>query len=130
MRGRLALLVAVLLCPSVVAAQSTPFGKILYAPDRAWTWALRQWPALAEIDRTEERSAASTGVIVALGGYGLSKVTPMSYRRGRQVVAAVYVLRSVYGITSGETNRYRAHAKHVVVATAVATVQLRVRVRF
>lgn len=110
-------------------AQATPFGSILYAPDKAWTWALRQWPALAELDRTEERSAGMTGLVVEAGGYALARVTPMSFRRGRQVVAGVYVLRAAYGLASGETRRRRAHAKHVGVAVSVAVLRIHVRVR-
>lgn len=124
------LLAVLLLAGAPLQAQSTAFGKILYAPDRWWSSALEHNPWMRTLDDTEEKSAALTGVVVEAGGYALSKVTPMSFRRGRQVVAAMYVLRAAYGLSSGETKRYRAHAKHVAVASAVALLRVQIVVRW
>ena len=121
-------LLALLLIAAPLGAQSTAIGKILYAPDRWWTAVQVHNPWTRAIDDTEEASAASSGVVTELGGYGLSKVTSLSFRRGRQAVAAVYALRAVYGLASGETGRYRAHLKHLTAVSAVAF--LRIQVRF
>lgn len=123
-------MLALLVVAAPLSAQSTAFGKILYAPDRWWQSVLDHNPHMRTWDDTEEKSAAFTAGIVEVGGYALSKVSPLSFRHGRQIIAAIYVLRSAYGLSSGETKRYRAHAKHVLAATAVATLNVKVRIRF
>lgn len=129
MTRRLAFLVVLLVttCAVPALAQSTAFGRLLYAPDRWWTAVQVHNPWTREIDNTEEKSAATSGVITELGGYALSKVTPLSFRHGRQAVASLYVLRAAYGLSSGETKRYRAHIKHITAVSAAAFLHVEVR---
>lgn len=127
MKFRTFVVVALLATAPRLEAQSTAIGKVLYAPDRWWTSALVHNAWLHRLDDTEEKSALCTGAVTELGGYALATVTPMSFRRGRQLVAAIYALRAAYGLSAGETNRYRAHLKHVMAAALVAGVRMEFR---
>lgn len=123
----LAVAVVLALVARGLRAQSTAFGKVLYAPDRWWAALQAHNAWMQHLDNTEEKSAASSGLVVEAAGYGLSKLTPMSFRRGRQAVAAMYALRAVYGLASGETNRSRAHVKHLAAVSAAAFLHVEVR---
>lgn len=69
------------------------------------------------------------GALTEAGGYTLSKVTPMSFRRGRQVVAAFYVARELYNIAAEQNHKYGDAAMDALVPIAVAALRVRVELR-
>ena len=91
-------------------------------------WREKQRWLPAWLDDRDEKTWAWHGALTEAGGYGLSKLTPMSFRRGRQTVAVFYVVREVYN-WKAEGNRKRLDSvMDALVPLAVAS--LRVQVRF
>lgn len=96
------------------------------APDR---WRERQAWIPASIDDEDWETWVWHGAATEALGWALGKATPMSFRRGRQVIAGLYIARELYGVLAQRNRRYGDAAMDALVPTAVAILQVRVRVR-
>jgi hypothetical protein len=128
MRRRLAFLVPLLIttCAVPMYGQSTVAGRGFFSAIDVWRERQRWLPSW--LDDTPAKTWAWHGALTEAGGYGLSKVSPMSFRRGRQLVAAFYVARELYNVVAEGNRKYSDAAMDALVPVAVAT--LRVRVEF
>lgn len=118
------LLLALLALP--LPAQSTALGRGLFSAFDVWRERQRWIPAW--IDDRPEKTWLLHGAFTEIGGYALSRVTPMSFRRGRQTIAAFYVLRELYNVAAEGNRAYGDAFMDALVPVAAAS--LRVEVRF
>lgn len=120
-----------LLTPSHARGQSTPVGRGFFSAfDVFWEKQQARNPWLRQIDNADWKSWLVHGAVTEVAGYGLSKATPMSFRRGRQVLAAFYVARELYNIACEGNRKYGDAFMDAAVPAAVAVGALRVQVRF
>lgn len=112
---------ALLLLASPLAAQDKLFNGLD-------GWRERQRWLPASLDNTDAKTWFWHGVITEAGGYALSKVTPLSFRRSRQVVALFYVARELHNLRS--THSKTDAVMDALVPIAVATLNVRFEVRF
>lgn len=118
-------------CPASARAQSTTAGRYFFSAFDVW-WERQQArnPWLREIDNTDAKSWLVHGTLTEFAGYALSKVTPVSFRRGRQIMAAFYVTREVYGVAAEHNRKRLDPLMDALVPVAVAVGRIEVRFRW
>lgn len=118
----------VLTFPARASAQSTLPGRSLFSAVDVWREQQRWLPAW--LDDEDWKTWAWHGAITEGAGYALSRVTPMSFRRGRQVLAGFYVARELYNIAAERNHKYGDASMDALVPLLVAVSAFRVEVRF
>lgn len=126
----LGVFVLLIVGPSACEAQD-PFGW-LSAPDRVWENWQRHNRWMYEVDNTDPKSWGAHALVDESLGKAISVVSfrRISFRRGRQLICALYVVREANGVLFEHSRKRLDPVMDAVAPCTMAFTRVRLRVQF